>query len=84
MAKAIHREIQAFDPDQRSWNTGAMIHGPDPSVVPYIAVVFFSQARCRCRSILISISTFSASVAVNRQSSGRTPPQTPHNLWRRL
>ena len=61
-----------------------MTHLLTTSVAAYIAVVFFSQARCRCRSILISISTFSASVAVNRQSSGRTPPQTPHNLWRRL
>ncbi len=40
--------------------------------VVYIAVVFFSQALCRCRSVLKSISTLSASVAVNRQSSGRT------------
>jgi hypothetical protein len=52
--------------------------------VQEIDIVFFSQALWRCRSVLKSISTLSASVAVNRQSSGNTWPQTPHNLWRRL
>ena len=50
----------------------------------YIAVVFFSQALWRCRSVLKSISTFSASVAVNKQSFGNASLQAPHNLWRRL
>jgi hypothetical protein len=57
--------------------------GP-PSIDRYIAVVFFSQALWRFCSFLKSISTLSASVAVNRQSSGNTWPQAPHNLWRRL
>ena len=50
----------------------------------YIAVVFFSQALWRCRSVFKSISTLSASLAVNRQSAGSAWPQTPQNLWRRL
>jgi len=50
----------------------------------YISVVFFSQALWRSRSDLKSISTFSASVAVNKQSFGSIWPQAPHTLWRRL
>ena len=46
----------------------------------YIAVVFFSQALWRSRSVLKSIFTLSASVAVNRQSSGSTWTQRPRNL----
>ena len=45
VADAICREIQAFDPHQRSRNTGARIHGLNASVAHYIAVDFFSQAR---------------------------------------
>ena len=60
-------------------------HDPILSVsLPYFAVVFFSQALWRCRSVRKSISTFSASVAVNKQSFGSASPQMPHNLWRRL
>jgi hypothetical protein len=76
---ATHRDgLLYLRTNDKAKNHRVVLHAP------YISVVFFSQALCRCRSVLKSISTLSASMALNRQSSGSACPQTPHKLWRRL